>query len=268
MMSCGRGDVSMIQNRVRGVVALLLAGLGCADGAKIMPSSSNESESQRGRYPVEMVSAARVEGLSDEALEAEQRALIEAILQQVPPERRAVVRQFFERTPSAMGAFTSSTDPEIARLLGGLNAIGAEMARRQFRGSPSSSDLESGADDRRIIVVVALAPRLEQPNIRATVIRQPGDGGRPIVLLREGDVNTTDLMLAMRAAAESFRKHGVVPEKEVRTNLTSLRRGVGPSPRTPLSGRYLEMLRASPLRNLPGIGLVRAMEMTTKVNPD
>lgn len=176
---------------------------------------------------------------------------IAAILERIPAKDRLAVKGVLERSSNK---YFSSQDPEIVRLLGILASL-------ESSGASGAQPYSARRSPKPIRVTVALVPTLQSASLRATVLRRPDDGGRPILLLRESDATAQDLVEGLKAAAFSVKQFGETPTQE--QNI-SVRRRSGSAP-TRLPTKAFELLKASATRELPGIGRVRFMEMAARV---
>jgi len=123
---------------------------------------------------------------------------------------------------------------------------------------------EKEAKDKRglIPVTVAIVPNLRPSNARASVLRAPGDEGRPILLLREGDATDEDLRRGLRAAGETVERFGDSVPRRLRLNVRPRGRNEPVlSPRRQGSKSPLELMNLMVPREIQGFGSVRAMEM-------
>ena len=199
--------------------------------------------------------------LSPEERTKRERATIDAILTRTPSEHRSQMRSLLENTlPGRDIAVASSTDPEIAQLLGVLVSLRqADLAANRVLATASVP-----AEDTIIHVLLALVPKLDAPGARATVIRRPSDSGTPLVLLQEDSVTKEDLAIAMRAATVAFRRYGSTLATERRLAI----RGGNRPPKgvSAVSDINLEKLKKAAFMEIPGIGKVRAREVVTNLS--
>ncbi len=203
----------------------------------------------------------QLEGSTTEERSARVSSAIEAILSRLPSEQREEARALLEKGPRGTGweAPASSSDPEIARQLGILTAIRAYEANLV---APQTRELGEIAARRRVRVLVALDPSLRQGAVRAVVVRSPGENGTLLVLLRDSDVIPSDLEVALKAAALSYRDNPTPPLKELRIPIRAS--GTRSSAtRQAKHEKVLEMLRASSTQDIPGVGRLKAMLMMT-----
>jgi hypothetical protein len=225
-----------------------------------MPSGKDEGRfaGQR-QYPV-VSDRAALEGTTPEARREQERAAIQAILERLPAEHRAEARGMLEGEGPAHGdvAFATSTDPEIARLLGVLTAI--RQIDRGIKVSTAPVTVPVRVQP-SLHVVIALVPELRTPDLRATVVRTPTDRGKPLLLLRESDLTQGDVDLGLQAAGISLRRYGVSPTKEIRMDLRAPRNP--PARRGSTVHDHVAFLKSSPYHTIPGIGTVRSVEVVT-----
>ena len=227
-------------------VAACDEGVGTMPGEKRAPSHTH--------YPV-TANPSTFEGSSAESRADAKRAAIAAILERVPSEERAKIRELLEFPPGVAGGFVSSTDPVIAQQLAVLQSL-LEVQSAEWQRAPKATTRDRKRPGVEVPVTVALVPDLGNPNVRATVIRRPHDGGQPLLLLRESDVTTTDLGRGLRAAAISVQRYGAAPTKEIRMQFRTFR-GTATT-NDPSTEALLNLVRSSPAQSIGGVGNVRA----------
>lgn len=180
------------------------------------------------------------------AVEAE---LIKAILARTPEPHRSEMA----RALNAPGASFRSEDPEMSRLLTAL------VAARSVHSSVVANAAVGSVPGYYVRVTVALVQKLDQRDARAVVLREPGDGSRPLLLLLES-ANAADLHAGLRAAALSVQRLGKDPTRREKAVVT----GSGQANEVPPSfERQLARLRASAPKQIRGLGSVRSVEMAT-----
>lgn len=192
--------------------------------------------------------ALRVESLS----EAE---VIEEIVRQVPAERRAKVRAELLDTSKVL----QSDKPTFGPLFARLAEIRWAKAGPEREALAAKASADAARRDRLVRVSVALSPDLEE-GVRAVVIRRPGDGGKPLLLLRERDVTSLDLQIGLLAAAKAIAEHGPNPSRALRRSVRGALSGQGAPPQLE---KYIELLRASERRPLEGLGTLRSIDVLT-----
>lgn len=174
----------------------------------------------------------------------EEQQTIEQVLAGVAEKDRVVVRRELEQYFASI--------PEVSR-----------TSVAQMRAATG----EKGVTRRPapyVRVRVALVPTLGAANLKAAVIRRPGDHGEPLLLLREGDATDEDLRGGLRAAEVAARRFGEEPAREWRLSFRSTDR-TRPLPPLPLGVRSnLELLRGAPFQEVPGAGMVRTMIIGTR----
>ena len=231
----------------------------CDDGVGTMPRDHRTS--LQTQFPVRPNPSA-FESASAESRAEAKRAAIDAILQKVPAEDRATMRKLLERPPGVAGGFVSSNDPEIARHLAVLQSL-LEVQSAEWQGEPEATRRDEKPDGVEVPVMVALVADLGSPSVRATVVRRPTDGGRPLLLVRESDATTTDLGRGLRAAALSVQRYGAAPPKEIEMQFREFR-GTAKT-NDPSTQALLNLVRSSPVQSIAGVGSVRAAAIFTSL---
>jgi len=193
--------------------------------------------------------------LSPAARAQAEAATIEAIVARVPAKFQAEMRKQLGPQAGRDVSFQSSADPELARLLGEL--ISLRQAGRT-RVAPVADE------DTTIHVILALVPQVNTPGARVSVIRRPDDGGKPIVLLPETDLSKEDILLGLRAAAASYRRHGIAVSTERKMAVRSKARSARGAA-VPVVDRNVMNLKNAARINVPGVGRVRAQEVVTNL---
>jgi hypothetical protein len=189
---------------------------------------------------------------------AQENALIDRIVQQVPAAHREELRSLLLDE----GKELASADPKLAPLLGQLAAL------RAARHAPEHARIRAlhAEDVRRsesqLRVTVALVSGLGDPDIRATVIRRPGDGGKPLLLLRDEDVTATDLELGLAAAARAAEQYGTNPEKEHRMTLR-IPSSKSSSTASIEGQQSVDLLRKATVKDIEGIGHHKTLDVVT-----
>ena len=213
-----------------------------------------------------VVDAKTWETVTPDDRRAAEREAVKAIVSLSPPEEQETMRRILEGDGSGADiAVVSSTDPELARLFGIIGSI--RQAEWQSRKSSELRvPLYLGAEPPRkdVRVNIALVPQLARPDVRATVIRRPGDLGRPLLLLRESDLTASDLELGLRAAAVAFRRYGPTPARERALHLRTGRPAL--QQRVERAEHYLDLVKAGRPRHIDGIGTVPAMAIITSLD--
>lgn len=195
--------------------------------------------------------------------DAQERATIDQIIAHLPAHYQSQGRAILEDRNAAY-AFEASSDPEIARLLGVLTAIRAAASVDQENQAAKDREADAERTKNLVRVTVVLAPPSALPMGRAAIIRRPGDGGKPLLLLREEDATAADLAAGLAAAGRLVQKYGSEPATEVRVVIRSTRPGTSKSA---VTDRYVETLRSSLRQTIPGVGTVHTMDMMTKAPP-
>jgi|SRR5688572_28212945 len=230
-------------------LGIALALVACDDGVGTMPGNRKQPSGPQftvNSRPTDFANA------TPEARAKARRAAIDAILKRFPEAEREEAKRLFDDPRNL--AFSSSSDPEIATQLGVLNAIREVEMNALLDKAEKDREAASDRRGRETAVLVALVPTLPS-HLRAQVVRQVGDGGQPLLLLRESDATSVDLARGLRAAALSIERHGANPAKAVRVSLRAAPKQSGGDEG---SQRLLDYVKASSLRNIPGVGSVRA----------
>jgi hypothetical protein len=200
--------------------------------------------------------------VSDDAAgrEAQERETIAAILAKVPQERRhqlGLILQDRSVTPSG------TSDPDLAPLLGALSAIRVAMLETAIDRA-RADDNARGGNRGRVRVTVAMVPRLSSPELRAAVLRQPGDEGIPVLLLPASTVTEEDLERGLRAAVAARDRYGKDAAKVVTLSLRVRADRPSHSVDKTKWSKYLHQVRVAPVRTIPGVGQARAMDMMAR----
>lgn len=186
------------------------------------------------------------------SMSPEERALIERAVMTLPAVHREEARAAFMNE----SLHPSSTDPQLGPLLEQLAALRAAKYKPIH---DAYAQIEAENKLRQVPVVVALVPHLGEHDVRAKVLRRPGDRGRPLVLLREGDFTEYDLQIGLQAAVRAADRYGADPQSEHRT---AVRSGApAASAQQPTLTLLVDMLRAAEPRNLAGFGTPRLMHL-------
>ncbi|MEO7363057.1 MAG: hypothetical protein ABI120_22175 [Gemmatimonadaceae bacterium] len=195
--------------------------------------------------------------MSQEVRAERREAAVVAILARAPESDRAAILQLLNANRGNAG-FSASRDPEVARQLSVIASIDA-VDHPDGASSPPDRQKQKDYLTEGVRVLVALVPNLDVNGARATIIRRPNDGGKPLLLLDYDSATDADVLAGLQAASNSRRMHPNSPSKEIRFDL----RGDGitkvAAPRA--AGPYVAHLRAGAIRSIDGIGSVRVTEM-------
>ena len=250
MMRVDAGAVS----RAALLLAVTVLTPSCKAGNDSAPLQSGTVSQERFSLSPEQRATLR-DGIDPDALER--------LLAAVPPERRDTVLRTFEGIPGGRGRgrayITRFDDPELQRLL-------ETVTRTSVPGDPA--DMRQVAERhraqvvRRTSVTLALVSDLGGDRVTARVVRRAGTSARDLILLNEADADAGRLTAALNALVQSRLKDGLVPGQDV-----DLRLSVKQGPRTWIEGsarawweEKIQELRSAPLRDIPGVGNVRAMD--------
>jgi hypothetical protein len=244
-------------------IVVLLSVSGCHGGDLMMNRTDDERFSADGpQYEVQLTP--RLESrAAPEDRRAEEQAAIEEILRRTPRNHQGRMKEILD---DRNATFVSSSDPEVARLLGtiaSIRAVDNTVAIERGRAA-MLSDLED--QKRRVTVTLVLVPSLPTQDARAVVLRRPQDNGRPLLLLSATDATPADLRLGLRAAAAAFVRYGPSPISERRVLVKPVTESIRWEAAS--HSEMITKLRASPLRVIPGLGSLRAMEVVTRTTRD
>lgn len=226
-----------------------------------MVSEDSDRVPRSAQYAVKVDGTVWIPAAMNDRHEAE-RAAINEILTRLAPQHRAVARRILEDREST-STFSSSNDPEIARLLGLITAIRAADNAEIVRKAAEDRQKDELDAPRRVRVLVALVGDLGSAGIRATVIRRPDDGGRPLLLLSAASFTSTDLAFGLRLAANSVPRFGIAPSVEHKLQFRDQAPQSGLRHQATLPDELAALLRRSPSRLIPGIGTVQALDIVT-----
>ena len=171
------------------------------------------------------------------------REVMAAIARMVPPEKRHIAI-----------ADVEAVFEELLKAGSIKNYFRMKGVKWRDEGSAAAPIGRHTAKD--LLVLVALVEDLGNPEFKAEVIRRPDDGGRPVVLLRESEVDADALRAGLQSAAISFEVQGVAPARETRMGVTSVKQGSEAS--TERLERILEELKKQPRRDIPGVGAAKS----------
>lgn len=233
---------------------------GCGEGKAPMRPGDRPRPENSDRHPVVISSASSV-AIDPRERARQEGATIDSIVARLPEEYRVRGRAILEDRTASI-SFQASSDPEIARLLGVLMAIRDASSADQLKQAERDRAAAEENAKTHVRVTVALAPATVVSKGRAVVTRRPGDGGRPVLLLREADATAADLTAGLAAAARLAAKYGPEPANKIRIVISSTRADTAASG---ITDRHIELLRSSIPQPIAGVGVVHTLDMMTKL---
>lgn len=195
---------------------------------------------------------AAVQTWSAERRKLEETRAIQRILELTPEDERAAVARMLAE-PTAVPRAASSK--EVAALLSIV--VSVRSAEEQARSSTDASAAYGVVADDQMLVTIALVDQLKNGDRAAVIRRTSADEGVPLVIL-PAVVSQRVIGQAMRAAADSRRampNRGKVLVIEISETATALS-----TERQPHADwmSAVEILRTTPVGDVPGVGPARA----------
>jgi hypothetical protein len=219
---------------------------------------SSDEQSGR-RFPVQADPAPALSAESRTDLEREEADLIERVLLGVPDERREHLRGILSDRSRRIAA---TSDPALVGTLNQLSAVRAAIQALDAKEATEADVARTGGQP-RMRVTVALAPAMRDSLTRAVVLRRPGDGGIPILLLSENSVTALDVERGLNAAVMAAQQYDRELTKAFKLVLRA--RAKVPGARESDAGaKLLQRLSTAPVRQIPGVGTVRAIDVMAR----
>jgi hypothetical protein len=237
------------------VIAIALASVaGCDARSTTMP---NTPKGPSVKFPIEIDRAVYSTNYVAGSRKADVDAAIRAVLDRAPQQYRAVLKSQLENPAVVVGG---SNDAETTKYLSLIASIRQADARAKGEAN-RAADLEKRRN--RVRVQVGLVSSLPEPNARAVVLRRTNDGGLPLVLLPES-ANGNDLDHALRAAAITARRYAKVAKKPTRVVIRQSKVTQPRKEERPGSRAILNELRSRELREIPGVGRGRLIDINVR----
>ena len=196
---------------------------------------------------------ARIAASSPAELDAIERDAIAKLLARTPEGAgREAMREFLANPPITFEVKDTDKDPEGVRLLKIVAA--ARDARGRARGT--GANLSSVPSTPGTVVQIAMVKRLTgaDASARAVIRREPGDNGRPLLILPQS-ATAGDMDRALSAAVDIVRREGKDP-----TRVTVFRLSKSPSKRQASKERGKDILahvHSAPEKQHPELGTIK-----------